>query len=165
MKFKTIYGGCTKHSVDASNPMVEQYMAVEPYAVDAKTGECLNSSPIVKLVKCDSINIQERIQSFARECDLYTILERYAVSGDSSLLNRNVMSFADIVGIPDNKNDFNEFIQAHIIGLSKTNPEIAQQLLKNDIDYNSIKKMIDESVASALLNQVKNNIEVGTTNE
>lgn len=165
MEFRTIYGGCKKTQVDASNPMVKQYMAVEPYAVDSKTGECLNPSPSIKLIEVESINVQERIQSFARECDLYTILERYALSGDESLLNRNVMSFADIVGIPDNKNDFNEFIQAHIIGLSKTNPEIAKQLLKNDIDYNSIKKMIDESVANALLNQAKNNIEVGGSNE
>lgn len=151
MKFRTAYTGVKRSVLNASNPYVETFVCVEPYAVDTESGECVNPTPYAVLIPGDKINIQEKIQSYARDCDLYTILERYAVSGDSTLINKRVASFADIVGIPDNKNDFNEFIQQHIDGLSKTNPEIAKAILDSKIDYNSLKSIIDEQIKKALV--------------
>ena len=72
---------------DLSNEFEEVFEEVPPYAVDPATGKFLNDSSVPKIISKGKINVQERIQSFEKEVDLYSILEKFAYSGDQALLN------------------------------------------------------------------------------
>ena len=74
--------GCA--TVDCSSHFEESFVELPPYAVDPKTGEFLNNSSVPKLISKGKIDVWERIQSFKKEVDLYSILEKFAYSGDSA---------------------------------------------------------------------------------
>ena len=114
---------------DLSRETEDVFTEIAPYSVDPKTGKFLNDSSIPKLVKTDTINVHEKIQSFAKEVDLYSILEKFAYSGDTALLNARECQYGDISDLPDNLNDYALLVNAHLDNLVKLNPELAKMVI------------------------------------
>lgn len=151
-----------------SNPYVTIYKEVPPYAVDEQTGEFINKSSRPKIVEVGKKNIDEEIQSYADSVDIYKILEKFALSGctDNSLITRRVGEFADIVDIPDNINDFGQYVDKKIKDLKEMSPDIAKKVLNENISASDIEKMVQEQVQSALIKaQQVNNVEKKEGNE
>ncbi len=90
-----------RKSLDLSDPLIKQFIELPPYAHN-ENGELVNATSDPILVENGFINIQDYIDSFADDCDLYKILDRVAASGDMSLLNRKEGAYLDISGMPDN---------------------------------------------------------------
>ena len=93
--------------------MAKYYSLDNPRAVvPAESGDSyvveyeLEYSPqgVPHLVEVGGYDLYEVIQSFAAECDLNKILQRYA-SGDVYALNKAQGVYMDTSGIPDNVND------------------------------------------------------------
>ena len=59
---------------ECDNPMVEQFKEIPPFTQDPVTGEILNDTPFPKLVKVESMNIQEYIDSFD-DRDIYSMIK------------------------------------------------------------------------------------------
>lgn len=53
------------------------------------------------LIKTGEYDAYELIQSFARECDINLILEKYAITGDPAVLNQRDKQYSDVI-LPDN---------------------------------------------------------------
>lgn len=53
------------------------------------------------LIKTGEYDAYELIQSFARECDINLILEKYAITGDPAVLNQREKQYSDVI-LPDN---------------------------------------------------------------
>ena len=114
---------------DLSNELEDVYQEIQPFAVDPKTGEFLNNSSIPKVIKTGQINVQEKIQSFASDVELYHILEKFAYSEDSAIINQKACAYGDISEMPDNLNDYAQFVNKHIDNLTSLNPELAKMVL------------------------------------
>lgn len=59
---------------ECDNPFVEQFKEIPPFTQDPTTGEILNDTPYSKLVKVESMNIQEYIDSFDDK-DIYSMIK------------------------------------------------------------------------------------------
>lgn len=138
---------------DLSNEFEDVYTEIAPYAVDPKTGKFLNDSSIPKVVKTGRINIQERIQSFAEDVDIYRILEKFAYSDDMSLINKHVANYGDISDMPDNLNDIALKTNAFIDKLTELNPELAKMV----IDDNYTAEQIEAKAIEILNSRIKEN--------
>lgn len=159
MKFNSIYSSIAKTGQDLSNEFEDVYEEIPPYSVDLQTGELLNKTPNPIIRKVGKRNVQEQIQSFADDVNLYKILERVAVSGDTSLLNRKVAYFGDYVNLPDNLNDFNDFCKK----VFDDNKNVSKDLLDAAINSSLgsaelesiIKKHVEQAVIAAQANNTK----------
>lgn len=150
--FPTMYnGGTKKSSLDYSRTKEPIYKELPPYACDVETGEVLNNSSEVKIVQVGEIDIDEKIQSYHDDVDIYRILEKFALTGDSSLVNRRIGTFGDIVDIPDNVNDFAKYVDAQIDKLKEMDPKIASAVVRENISASELESIIQESVKSALI--------------
>jgi len=91
--------------------MQEQFIEIPPYTKDPDNEDkWLNNTNEYILVKKDPINIQEYINSFKEETDLYSILERVA-KGETGLLNKKQsLNINDISEIPNNINEQKEYL-------------------------------------------------------
>ena len=76
--FRTMYSGIKKTAEDCSDPYQKTYKELPPYAVDPETKKILNKKSVPVLVEDEPFNIDEYIQSFKDDCDIYTILEKFA---------------------------------------------------------------------------------------
>lgn len=119
---------------DLSNEYEETFEEIPPYTKDEK-GNWLNDTSVPKLVPAGKINIQERIQSFYDDVDIYKILERFAYTGDMALFNQREAydTDIDISSIPTNFNDFNDYYNHFRDELSKVNPDIARLILDDKV--------------------------------
>ena len=144
--FVTMYTPTQKIGLDYSDPYMDIYDEVPPFAVDEETGEILNKTarPIIKVV--GRRNIDEYIQSQADSCDIYKILEKYAMSGDSSLINLKQGYVGDICNIPDNINDFNDYLNRNIDGLETLDNEIARAILDENKSIEDIQGLVTTKV-------------------
>lgn len=153
-RFNSMYGpGVVKTGQDLSNTKEAVYTEVAPFAYDNETGEFLNKSSFPKLVKTGEVDVQEQIQSFKDDVDIYKILERVAMSGDtietSSLVNvRKGLSDIDITNIPNNIHDFENFVGSSIANLKKVSPELAAAVLNEGSSEADIKTAIDNYINS-----------------
>ena len=150
VKFRTLYGGVEKSKQDCSNPMQKRWKEIPPYAVDTKTGKFINKTAVSILVPDEPFNIDEYIQSFKDECDIYTILEKFALTGctDTSIINKGVMSFGDISDLPDNFNDLNEYFEKASKKLAEFNEDTAKDILNEDVSVDSIQKVLNDKIAA-----------------
>ena len=57
------------------------------------------------------VDVQERIDSFKKDVDVYTILEKVLITGDESLLKRKQAVFTDVYDLPDNIHELTELYQ------------------------------------------------------
>ena len=147
---------------DLSNEYEETYEEIPPYTKDEK-GIWLNDTSVPKLVPTGKINIQERIQSFLDDVDIYKILERFAYTGDLTLFNESPSydHDIDISSIPDNINDFNEYYNKFRADLSSLNPDLARLIL----DDNVLSSDIEEKAKNIYNERVKKYNEVNNVNK
>lgn len=119
---------------DLSNELEDTFEEIPPFTKDEK-GNWLNDTSVAKLVPAGKINIQERIQSFFDDVDIYKILERFAYTGDMALFNQRQAydNDIDISSIPTNFNDFNDYYNYYRDELSKVNPDIARLILDDKV--------------------------------
>lgn len=146
---------------DLSNEFEETYEEIPPYTKDEE-GNWLNDTSVPKLVSAGKINIQERIQSFLDDVDIYKILERFAYTGDLALFNQTPSydNDIDISSIPDNINDFNEYYNKFRADLSSLNPDLARLIL----DDNVLSSDIEEKAKNIYYERVKKYNEVNNVN-
>lgn len=134
--------GCIKE--DCSSHFEESFVEIPPYAVDPNTGEFLNNSSVPKLVSKGKVDVYEKIQSFKKEVDLYSILEKFAYSGDQALLNAKPCSYGDISGIPDNINDYAAYVDMHMNRLKTLNPELAKMVIDESFSSEAVQAKADD---------------------
>lgn len=159
VKFNSMYGpGVPKTGLDYSRTKEPVYTEVPPYAMNEK-GEFINKSSFPMLVKTGEVDVQEKIQSYAKEVDIYSILERFSMTGDVSILNRSVGSYMDISDLPSDIHAFDEYVLHNIEALKKVDPELAQVILNEDSTEESIKNSIDKYVKGV----VSKNVQKSTT--
>lgn len=120
-----------KKGLDYSNPYEDVYTEIAPYTKDVD-GKWVNetSEPILK--KTGKINIQEKIDSFRDEVDIYKILEKVAATGEDLSLKSN--QCMDISSIPDNINDFTDYVDKSISIIQSLPKEISSLIIKEDFN-------------------------------
>ena len=104
---------------------------IPPFTKD-ESGKWLNDTSISKFVKRGNINVQEHIQSFADDVDIYKILEKFAATGDESIINRNVGFYADISNIPTNFNEFQDYLLKTSDTLNLFSDDMKKAILNGD---------------------------------
>lgn len=149
LRFNSMYGpGVEKTGQDLSRTKEDVFTEVPPFAYDEETGEFLNKSSFPLLVKTGQVDVQERIQSYLDDVDIYKILERMAISGDTSLVNRQVGFYSDISNVPNNIHDFDNYVAANAHALEKVDPALAKVILNVDSTEADIKAAIDNYASS-----------------
>lgn len=145
--FKGMWTKTEKTGLDYSRKLEKRFVEVPPYACDIETGKIINKTSEPMLIEDDPFDVDEYIQSFKDECDIYTILEKFALTGctDSTLINKKVMSFGDISDLPDNFNDLNKYFDEANEKIKEFNADIAKDIIDDS------KKTTDiiESMAKA----------------
>ena len=129
---------------DLSNQFEEVFEEVPPYAVDPVTGKFLNDSSVPKIISKGKINVQERIQSFEKEVDLYSILEKFAYSGDTSLLNARQCGYADLSDLPNDLNGFAQFTKLQFDKLRGMNPDLAKMIVDETVSAEDIESKAND---------------------
>lgn len=95
---------------ECDNPLVEQFKEIPPFTQDPVTGEILNDTPFPKLVKVESMNIQEYIDSFDDK-DIYSMIKNLindplgvsraklteSMVGDTTILPKNIHEAESII--------------------------------------------------------------------
>ena len=72
----------------------------------------LDENGNIEIVQTGEKNHYEEIQSHAQSVDINTILARYMIDGDESVLNRRQGQYIDVTDMPNN---FTELLQRVII--------------------------------------------------
>lgn len=135
------------------------YKRIEPFTVDVETGEVLNPTKFYKLVKVGEKDLQEEIQSFKDDCDLYKILEKVAMStnvitGNENELNSKKGFYGDLSDVPSGINDLNQYFKDSENMLGQFDKDTALDILGD--------KPVDEIVRNL---NIKDNVKDGNENE
>lgn len=142
-KFKTMWENPFEViTQDLSNPYQDLIEEIPSFTKD-ENGKWLNDSSLPKFVVKGKINVQEGIQSFADDVDIYKILEKFAATGDESIINRNVGFYYDISNIPTNFNDFQAALEKNSLNLDLFSKEMKEKILNGD---NISQEMFDNEV-------------------
>ena len=132
VRFNSMYGpGVQKTGQDLSRTKEDVFEELPPFAMDSE-GNFLNKSSNPKIVKVGEVDVQERIQSYANDVDIYHILERLTLSGESLPQPLADGKVYDYSMIPDNIHDFEKYINNSIGTLSKVSPTLAKAILNAD---------------------------------
>lgn len=125
LRFKTQFSEFKRMPVDLSNSNVDVYEVIQPGTINKETGKLYFEGYHPRVMKTGSYDMYEYIQSFKDDTDIYKLLKRVGVSGDTSLLQVSNGVYADISDIPQNihqfKNIYNNVLNA-----------------KNKVDINTI---------------------------
>lgn len=143
---------CRKKSkTKVDSHYVEQFVEIPPLAVDDETGEILNKTlvPIIKQV--DDYDLYQEIQSYKGDCDIYSILAKFAQTGDTNLLNQGQKTFVDYYNVPDNINDFNKLVKKCKDEIGKYSEEQKEAILNGSND--EVNKLIGDLVKQQLIKQ------------
>lgn len=130
----------SKTPINCYEKFRETYKEVPPLAVDPETGDILNKTHDVQLVKSDPIDIQDDIDSYFDSVDLKTNIVRLSRQGVDPVGALNVPTsdvFADISALPDNINDWKAFFA-----------DKAEQKAQLDIQIQEAKRKAAEAEAS-----------------
>lgn len=125
---------------------VKKYKEIPPFTKNNETGEILNDTAMPILVDDGFIDIYKSIQSYADECDLYSILGQVALSGDESLLNQKEGVYTDISNIPTNLNQFN----SHINELSQSLNDNTRELIKPNANTDEVVRKEVERILKSM---------------
>lgn len=156
MKFNSMYGpGVEKTGLDYSNTKEPIYTEIPPYTKDEK-GEWLNDTSFPKVIQTGYIDVQEKIQSYADDVDIYKILERFAYSGDTTLINRSHGVYTDVSNIPDNLHAFNEYVGTNLEALKDIDPDLAKAILSEDSTESDIVAAYNAAVEKNEKKEVEN---------
>lgn len=116
---------------DLSDPFLDTFIEIPPFTRDDK-GNFINDTSVPKFKKTGKINVQEQIQSYADEVDIYKILEQFAATGDDSLLNRVNGFYSDISEVPTNFNDYQDYLIKNINNLDYVSKELKEKILTGE---------------------------------
>lgn len=163
MKFKSQYNNDYVYDFDVKHNLIMPiYKVVPPYTKDPKTGKFLNDSSELKRVQTGSIDIDKDIQSYAKDVDLYSILEKFAVSGNTDLINRSMAQYGDISNVPDNIHDATKLFNSEAKNFEKLPNELKSKVIDESISNEELTKQFQEFMASKLIkNKVENKDESG----
>lgn len=118
-------------------PKLPKYIYDETtYRPGAKdeNGKMINDTRFDKVVKGSKTDLQEYIQSFADECDIYKILERCARSGDYTALLADNDNYGDTSMFKADRAE-NDKTLKHLQNVNGQAPsELAQALLSGATD-------------------------------
>lgn len=133
---------------DLSDPFQDLIEEIPPFTKDEK-GNWINDSSVPIYKKVGKINVQEQIQSYADEVDIYKILERFAATGDESIINKNPGFYYDISNIPTNFNDFQHMLLDSSKNLDLFSKDMKEKLLNgedisNDLMESEVKRIAKE---------------------
>lgn len=161
-KFRTMW--CKRFGSikeDCSNKFADVYEELAPYAIDPATGQLLNNSSTPKLVSKGKVNVWEKIQSYRKAADLYSILEKFAYSNDSTLLNARPCAYGDISNIPDNINDFTNYVDAQIKILKGLDIELANKVIDESYTSEDIEAAAARIYGDRVKASTENNVKEG----
>lgn len=101
-----------KTGIDCSNPWRQQFVEVQPFAVDPDTGEILNPTGQLVLKEVAPINQDEVIQSYFETSDFKTILNRIRKgSGEEIPTYDGTGSFIDLANMPKNIRELDRYLK------------------------------------------------------
>lgn len=129
---------------DLSNEIEDVFEEIQPYTIDPQTGDFLNKLSIPVIMPTGKVNVHERIQSFAKEVDLYSILEKFAYSDDPSLVNARPCAYGDISELPNDLNGFAMFVNNQFNKLNDMNPELAKMVVDESVSAEDIQAKATE---------------------
>lgn len=162
MKFKSQYNNDFKYNFDIKhNLIIDIYKVVPPYTKDPKTGKFINDTSELKRVKSGSFDLDKDIQSYAKDVDLYTILEKFAVSGNTDLINRSLAQYGDISNMPDNIHDATKKFNEQASKFAKLPSELQSKVIDDSINSDDLAKQFQEFMASKLIKEKVENNESG----
>lgn len=113
---------------ECDNPYVEQFKEIPPFTQDPTTGEVLNDTPFPKLVKVESMNIQEYIDSFDDK-DIYSMIRNLIkdpLGVSRAKLNDSMV--ADTTIYPKNIHDAESIINKGVVAKDSLDPRIVEAI-------------------------------------
>lgn len=131
---------------DLSRETEEVFEEVAPFALDPETGKMLNPTSQPMLISKGFVNVQEQIQSYKDEVDIYTILNKMA-AGDMSAFVTGAQ-YGDISELPKDLNSYSQYVRQHLKALDELNPELAKMVVDPNVSAEDI-----ESKATAIYNE------------
>lgn len=112
MNLRTRRDPIEKTGIDCSNPMRQQFVEIQPFAVDPDTGEILNATGQLILKEVAPINQDEVIQSYFETSDLKTVLTRIRKgSGEEIPTYDGTGSFIDLAHMPKNIRELDRYLK------------------------------------------------------
>lgn len=154
MKLMTLRDEQPKTGIDCSNPRRQQFVEVQPFAVDPDTGEILNPTGQLVLKEVAPINQDEVIQSYFETSDFKTVLNRIRKgSGEEIPIYDGSGSFIDLSNMPKNIRELDRFLKekknkavAPVVGAAAPAPAAAPA--DKELDQ-KIKTYLDRKFAAA----------------
>lgn len=154
MKFKGQYCNCTlRSSQDLSRRYEQTYKELAPFARDEE-GNFLNDSPYPVLVEAEKVDIQERIDSFKEDVDLYSILKKVSLTGDLSYLDKKAGFYGDFANMPNNYNDLNDYYKR----LAKDFREMPEDIREAILSGKPLDEIFKEDVQKNVQDNQQENI-------
>ncbi|MCR5308186.1 MAG: hypothetical protein K6E24_04250 [bacterium] len=150
---------------DLSRELEEVFEEVPAFTTDPDTGKLLNATSVPQIVSKGFINVYDKIQSHAKEADIYSILEKFAYSGDSALLNARECGYGDLSDLPDNLNDFAQYVNQNFKALEGLNPELAKMVVDDKATPDDIQAKANEIYNERLAEYNKSKESEGKSNE
>lgn len=134
LRFKTQFSEFKRMPVDLSNSNVDVYEVIQPGTINKETGKLYFEGYHPRVMKTGSYDMNEYIQSFKDDSDIYKLLKRVGISGDTSLLQVSNGVYADISDIPQNVHDFKNIYNNALNAKNKIdiNTIINNKDVKND---------------------------------
>ena len=151
VRFYSMYANPKKDykKVDLTRKEEKVYKEIPPFAYNLDSGEVYNKSSQPKIIEVGKVNVWDKIQSYAKDCDIYNILKQFAITNDPTLLNNRVGAFMDLVNMPNNIHDFNNYNKDLADKLAKFSPELRDAVL-NGATGDSLTKIIQNEVINIL---------------
>lgn len=112
MRLMTLRDEQPKTGIDCSNPRRQQFVEVQPFAVDPDTGEILNPTGQLVLKEVAPINQDEVIQSYFETSDFKTVLDRIRKgSGEEIPTASGTGSYIDLTNMPKNIRELDRYLK------------------------------------------------------
>ena len=147
IKWNGMFSACEVQADDRSNHFQDQFEEVPPFTKNEK-GEWINDSSQPLLIPKGKKDVDEYIQSFKDEVDIYKILEKVALTGDESLLYQRDGFYGDVSVMPDNIHDVAEMFDNDVEYMRNTfTKEEINAILNDEISSEDIGKMVADRKA------------------
>ena len=138
---------------ECDNPLVEQFKEIPPFTQDPITGEILNDTPYSKLVKVESMNIQEFIDSFDDK-DIYSMIKN--LINDPLGVSRAKLTesmVGDITILPKNIHEAESIIQNGVKAKDSLDPRIVEAI-NDDAKLKSVIMEILQAKDASIVKEV-----------
>lgn len=146
LDFNGFYSPKAIKPLDLSNKKQEQFEEIPPFTKDAD-GKWLNDTSQPKLISKGYFDVDEYINSFKDDVDIYKLLEKIALTGDESLLYQKEGWYGDSTVFPDNIHDAISSFDDHVAVMEKyfTKDEISA-IVKGEASVEDIVAQVNERI-------------------